>query len=72
MMLDIHALYDKFVEGQEVPILRRLEMAGTNTDSLGIPHETLNSVDVTGFGNNLITLTKIQMNHCSTRPWKPC
>lgn len=34
-------------------------MAGANTDSLGIPSETLNSVDMTEFDNSLITLTKI-------------
>lgn len=59
MMLDIYAVYEEFVQGQEAPILRRLEMAGANTDSLGIPNETLNSVDMTEFDNSLITLTKI-------------
>ena len=59
MMLDIHAVYEEFVQGREAPILRRQEMAGANTDSLGIPNETLNSVDMTEFDNSLITLTKI-------------
>lgn len=59
MMLGIYAVYDKSVEGRGASTLRRLEMAGPNTDPVGIPHETLHSVDMTKFSNNLIMLPKI-------------
>ena len=57
-MLDIHTVYDKSVKGQKPPTLRRLQMAGPNTDPLAIPHETLHLVDMTEHSKNLITSTR--------------